>query len=161
MRDALGGTVNLVIVIVFIVIVFGYLAFNVNYTKAFRMKNKIISTYEDYNGDCDSDCQKIIQDYAKQVGYRPDIPSCPEGMHEANNVILSEGYSGKYCFKEISVNSSASTSGNDYIPMDSSSRKYYRIATKITVDIPIIKNVIGDLRVFWVYGDTKVFKKEN
>ena len=43
MRDALGGSVTIVIIVVFIVIVLGYLAFNVNYTKAFRMKDKIIS----------------------------------------------------------------------------------------------------------------------
>ena len=49
MRDAIGGAVNIVIIVVFIVIVLAYLAFNVNYTKASRMKNKIIATYEDYD----------------------------------------------------------------------------------------------------------------
>ena len=43
MRDSLGGAVNIIIIVVFIVIALGYMAFNVNYTKAFRMKNKIIS----------------------------------------------------------------------------------------------------------------------
>ena len=43
MRDALGGIVNITIIVVFLVIVSGYLAFNVNYTKAFRVKNKIIT----------------------------------------------------------------------------------------------------------------------
>ena len=57
MRDAMGGTVVLVIIVVFIVVTLGYMAFNVNYTKAFRMKNKIISVYEDYKGDCQSDCR--------------------------------------------------------------------------------------------------------
>ena len=42
MRDAFGGIANMVVIIVFLVIVSGYLAFNVNYTKAFRVKNKII-----------------------------------------------------------------------------------------------------------------------
>jgi hypothetical protein len=46
MRDAMGGSVALVIIVVFIVIALGYMAFNVNYTKAFNMKNKII--YLDY-----------------------------------------------------------------------------------------------------------------
>ena len=34
MRDALGGVVNLAMIVVFLVLVCGYLAFNVNYTKA-------------------------------------------------------------------------------------------------------------------------------
>lgn len=46
MRDAIGGVVNIQIILVFIVIVSGYLAFSVNYTKAFRVKNKIITTLE-------------------------------------------------------------------------------------------------------------------
>ena len=66
MRDALGGTVVLMIIVIFIVFALGYMAFNVNYTKAFRMKNKIISVYEDYKGNCSSsECQKAITDYAK------------------------------------------------------------------------------------------------
>ena len=52
MRDAFGGIANMVVIIVFLVIVSGYLAFNVNYTKAFRVKNKIISTFEQYEGNC-------------------------------------------------------------------------------------------------------------
>ena len=43
MRDAFGGLLNMVIIVVFLVLVSGYLAFNVNYTKAFRVKNKIIT----------------------------------------------------------------------------------------------------------------------
>ena len=43
MRDAIGGVVNITIIVTFLVIVSGYLAFNVNYTKAFRVKNKIIT----------------------------------------------------------------------------------------------------------------------
>ena len=44
MRDALGGVVNLAMIVVFLVLVCGYLAFNVNYTKAFRVKNYIITS---------------------------------------------------------------------------------------------------------------------
>ena len=50
MRDSIGGTVILVIIMVFMVFAIAYLAYNVNYQKAFRMKNKIISIYEKYNG---------------------------------------------------------------------------------------------------------------
>ncbi|MBO4731371.1 MAG: hypothetical protein J5597_01005 [Spirochaetaceae bacterium] len=63
MRDAMGGSVALVIIVVFIVIALGYMAFNVNYTKAFRMKNKIISVYEKYEGKCEENCEKEIKDY--------------------------------------------------------------------------------------------------
>lgn len=161
MRDALGGTVNLIIIVVFITLVLGYLAFNVNYTKAFRMKNKIISVYEDYHGNCldGNDCQQAIQDYAKQVGYQPKLTSCPEGMSPVHSVIFSEGYSGMYCLKEIPVNRKLPASDSSLL-IDSTEKVYYKVATKITLDVPIIKYFIGDLRVFWVYGDTKIFEKK-
>ena len=50
MRDSLGGIPILAIVTLFIVIALSYVAFNVNYTKAFRMKNKIIEILQKYNG---------------------------------------------------------------------------------------------------------------
>ena len=43
MNEGIGSTTILVIIVVFIALVSGYMAYNVNYTKAFRMKNKIIS----------------------------------------------------------------------------------------------------------------------
>ena len=46
MRDALGGTVNVVIIVMFIVIALGYITFNINYTKAFRVNDKIVSLYK-------------------------------------------------------------------------------------------------------------------
>ncbi len=93
MRDAFGGIVNIVIIVVFLVIVSGYMAYTVNYTKAFRVKNKIISTFEQYEDACatggspsSNSCNKVIADYMKQVGYSqvsqtmPDGWTCPQGM---------------------------------------------------------------------------------
>ena len=74
MRDALGGLVNIVIIVVFLVIVSGYLAFNVNYTKAFRVKNKIISTIENNEG-LDTDGKAKISDYMQSIGYDVSIPN--------------------------------------------------------------------------------------
>ena len=75
MRDAFGGLMNMVIIIVFLVLVSGYLAFNVNYTKAFRVKNKIITTIEQYEGNCgneNSACNQEIISYMKELGYNAD-----------------------------------------------------------------------------------------
>ena len=41
MKDALGGIINIWFIAVFIVIISGYLAFSIQYNKAFRMKNEI------------------------------------------------------------------------------------------------------------------------
>lgn len=153
MRDALGGTVTIVIIVSFIVIVLGYLAFNVNYTKAFRMKDKIITLYEDYDGNCDSECKAEINNYAGEIGYDPDIESCPADFGSGNN-LANVGYLGEYCFLDIKVNNS-----NDAVFMDGKEKHFYRVATRINIDIPVIRYFIGDIRAFWIYGDTKTFEK--
>lgn len=167
MRDALGGTVVITIIVVFIVIVLSYLALNVNYTKAFRMKNKIISIYEDYEGDCNSSCEEEIRNYASDLGYKPASMTCSE----ANWTIDSNHI---YCYRYVTVkkegdsskvNSDGSSKYNsvDYSnPEESLQKHYYEIATRIQVDVPIIKNVINIIpqNIFWVTGNTKSYYKK-
>lgn len=140
MRDAMGGTVVVVVIVVFIVMVSGYLAFNVNYTKAFRMKNKIISYYDDYNGDCDTNsvCKQKIREYAKDIGYKYSGLTCPEGYVAKENL---------YCSQKIIVSEKGS---------DTNSKTYYKIVTKINIEIPVFK-FISTLRFFNVSGNTKTY----
>ena len=149
MRDSSGGVVVLAIIVVFITFVSAYMAFNVNYTKAFRMKNKIISEYEKANGNCPSgsDCYSNIQAYAHEIGYEPSRNSfhCPDD----DNYSMDSSHH-LYCYKEVQVKSrSDKDSINDRVD-----GKYYRIVTKINIEIPIIDNVF-DLDVFKISGDTK------
>lgn len=149
MRDSLGGAVNIIIIVVFIVIALGYMAFNVNYTKAFRMKNKIISEYEKANGICpsSSDCYRNIREYSREIGYEPSRNSfhCPDD----DNYSMDSSHH-LYCYKEVQVKS---RSDQDSIN-DRADGKYYRIVTKINIEIPIIDNIF-DLDVFKISGDTK------
>lgn len=138
MRDALGGTVTISIIVIFIVFSLGYMAFNVNYTKAFRMKDKIVAMYEKYNGSCGTDCEQEILEYSQTIGYRPDQLNCPDGSKPIN---------GLYCRSSKQV-------GN---LTDMNARCYYHIITKINVEIPIFKNML-DIRAFNVVGDTKTLE---
>ena len=147
MRDSMGGSVVLVIIVVFIVIALGYMAFNVNYTKAFRMKNKIISVYEDYDGECLSECQKRINEYAKTIGYSVGKKiNCPNGF---------DGQNGIYCYKKFTY---VNREYGENVVNDLKEKHYYRIITKINVEIPIINNIL-DLKIFYITGDTKTFEE--
>ena len=148
MRDALGGSISVVIIVVFIVFVMGYMAFNVNYTKAFRMKNKIIALYEEYDGKCEDTCETEIQEYAREIGYIPDSNhnfQCPDGYaeHPKNGGKL-------YCEKAVNV---ALRSSEDSMN-EQRTKKYYKIITKINISIPVFDN-LANLNVFQVTGDTK------
>ena len=46
MKDAFGGILNLVLIVVFLLLIEGILGLVVNYSKAFRMKNTVISAIE-------------------------------------------------------------------------------------------------------------------
>ena len=50
MKEAFGGIINIVFVSVFLLIIIGTLGLVVSYTKAFKAKNIIISTIEQYDG---------------------------------------------------------------------------------------------------------------
>jgi len=146
MRDAFGGVANLVIIVVFLVLVSGYLAFNVNYTKAFRVKNKIISTIEEYEGKCvpgneANDCHIKIRDYMRSLGYDSPDPD-----------LSGDGYDcgGGYCIKLVEVAPPSSTSTDD-----TKKRAYFKVVTQISIDIPIINKILPGLKLFQVSGDTK------
>lgn len=142
MRDAFGGVVNLAMIVVFLVLVCGYLAFNVNYTKAFRVKNYIITSIEQYEGNCDEGtaCYQKINDYINRIGYNaPDFTledyKCMHG----------------YCYKEFNA---SSETGGAY--SEGEKKVYYRVVTQINIDIPIINKIMPGLRIFQVSGNTKL-----
>ena len=144
MRDAFGGVTNLVIIVAFLALVSGYLAFNVNYTKAFRVKNKIISTFEQYEGNCDSGqrepntCNGEIINYMKSIGY--SAPSFRPANDETYDYICHDGY----CYAQVEVANTNSDTGK---------KAYFKVVTQINIDIPIINKILP--KIFQVSGDTK------
>ena len=152
MRDSIGSSVVIVIIVVFIVFAMSYLAFNVNYTKAFRMKNKIISLYKEYNGDCTDNCKSEIKNYAEKIGYKPSRRlRCPPCSVSSNYTVGNDLY---YCSCQYHITDKTKTSDIQ----DLGDRYYFHIITRINMDIPIIGNMI-DLEVFNISGDTEVFVK--
>lgn len=163
MSNAFGGLFNIVLIVLFLILVSGYLAFNVNYTKAFRVKNKIISTYEQYEGSCNSGskCATIINNYMKSLGYSTEHPnktgSCIKTGDgddaEADKVEVGGSWECRtgYCICSVKVD--AKRAGD--VRKDTRDRVYYKVVTQINVDIPIINKIMPSLRIFQVSGDTK------
>lgn len=143
MKDAFGGILNIVFIAIFLMIVSGILGLVVNYTKAFKMKNIVISTIEQYEGakGCfsgeDSGCKSKMLDEAKNIGYKPSELQCPtsKGYTKTNDL---------FCYKIIE-----SDSKNGYV---------YSIITQVDINIPIINKIMG-LSIFQVHGDTRAIKK--
>lgn len=135
MREAIGGTWIFTIVIVFIVLFSGYLAISVNYSKAFKVKNQILTIIEQKEG-LDKNAQSEIETYLNGVGYAVygKCDKTETGMVQNTN---HTGY--KYC-----VSKRKSGSGT-------LERTYYRVRVWFRLDLPIF----GNLFTFPVTGETK------
>ena len=68
MKDAISNAVVIQIIIIFLVIINSYLAFSVNYTRAFRIKNNIVSTIERYEG-LTREAHNQIEEMMANAGY--------------------------------------------------------------------------------------------
>ena len=161
MRDAFGGLLNIALIVVFMAIVSGYLAFNVSYAKAFKVKNKIISEYENYRANCDfnnadNQCYKDIANYEQTIGYRANINlSKDEICGEASGY----GYTGCECNQALGFCWLESTKSMEEAKVDGGitkvTYKSYRIITQVYIDLPVINRLLPNLRIFQVTGDTK------
>lgn len=144
MRDAIGGAMTIQIILIFLLLINGYLAFSVNYTKAFRTKNQIISIIEQHEG-LTKNAQQKIKTYLTKSHYNVSSNwfTRPE----------KKGYTcfdGGYCVKVTAVDETGSNDpGNVY------RGTYYSVITFVNIDIPIINKIFPMLDVFQVKGETK------
>lgn len=143
MREVSGSTWVFQLMIIFILIFACFLCLVINYSKAYRVKNEMLSIIEKYEG-ISSTSESIINNYLQGEAYIT-TGSCPDG--EWNGVLIeNDGYelarSGQkynYCFME-------STSSNN--------RKYYEIIVFYKFNLPFI----GDIMTFQVRGTTDSFQ---
>lgn len=143
MKDAFGGVINMVFIALFLVIMIGILGLVVSYTKAFKMKNLIISHIENFEASgCfteDTACMKKIRQSAEGIGYGSRI-KCPDSFTKID---------GLFCYKEI-----ISTNTDNHFSKKPTS---YRIITQVDLDLPIISNIFS-INFFQVVGDTRIIE---
>lgn len=150
MRDAFGGIMNIFFIAVFLVIVSGVLAFTVNYSKAFRMKNEIISDIEQFEASksCFDDskkghCKEKIIEYAKSIGYSPKTDCTKEKNMDA-------GVDNLFCYKCYSNNTNH---GEEWY--NGNTTRYCTISTQVDIDIPLVNKIL-EFPFFKVHGDTRI-----
>ncbi len=152
MKDAYGGIVNLVFISLFLLILSGIFGLIVSYTKAFKMKNNIISVIERYEGSgciCGSTfsgndsctdatsyvCRSKIVAGAKNLAYSPPSNfTCPKGYDKVDNL---------YCLKR------KTTTAGDGTP-----RYVYSVVTQVDIEFPLVSDIFG-FNVFKVTGETQ------
>lgn len=139
MKAATGNALLINIIIVFLVVVLGVLVTSITYTKAFRVKNRILEVIENYDGDFNNHEDDIRNDITvnlSNVGYR---------------------LKGTSTCKTLSDGTTMYREGNDYYycvyRYNTARGFYYKVVTYMYLDLPVINQVLN----IPVYGETKVF----
>lgn len=151
MKQAIGSVPLYNIIIVFIVITFGFLSATLSYMKAFKVNGRIAKALENYEG-YNSLSKEEIDKELNNIGYRlgdMDVNSCPAKEKNNREATLSQTYVGDnyvFCLYEW-----------PYYANGTTTTKYfnYGIVTYIFVDIPVLGGTIK----IPVYSETeKIFE---
>ena len=163
MKDAFGGILNIVFVAVFLVVVSGILGFIVSYTKAFKMKDSVISTIENFEGSgcypstssgsgnivTGTACANEVLNSAKRLAYSPSsLKKCPTGFYaiSGDGGILA-------C---VMMDKKTKSIGK----RDNVSVATFTVITQVDIDFPIVDKIMG-MRVFQVSGDTRTVELQS
>lgn len=150
MRQSIGGTWITGLVISFTFIFAAFLALSINYSKAFRVKNEVLSIIEK-NGGITKDSLTIISNYLTNNGYtlRGECGSNYaygvriNGVN--NNNIRKASKNGKYSFCVSKIKKKS------YNAPNFQKRAHYEIKLFFKFNLP----VLGDIFTFDVKGQTK------
>lgn len=141
MREALGGYFNLTILFAFILLVSGFISLAVNYTKAYRVKNNVLTYLEKYEGNPNNEeMLDYIDSYIKSVGYGASSSSLRAARDQGFTCQTYKGHDQGWCYK------TRTSAGNDRFTLD--------MVVFVSLDIPIINKIFANFKFFWLNGTT-------
>lgn len=166
MKEAIGGTWLFGIVITFIVFFTTFISFSTNYSRAFNVKDEVLTIIERYKGVNKTSVSKINKRLSK-LGYTGDGKCADSG--ESN--YESDNYSYWLGFKHSSLSGIENSKNSNYCvrrylissanngPVGHPTAAYYQVVVFFKLDWP----VVGDVFEVRVEGETAVihsFKDE-
>ena len=148
MRDAIGQVFALQVILIFVLLINGYMAYSVNYTRAFRVKNQIVNIIEQYEGPTD-DAMAKIGSYVDGMTYRvpQTLINSFRNRYASNNGDGEVSCQDGWCYIAHDVK----TTGGD----GEMNGTYYSVVTFVNIDIPVINNLIGLGDFLSVSGETR------
>ena len=156
MRDAIGGVLVIEIIIVFLLIINSYLAFSVNYTKAFRIKNRIISIIENYEGLTDGQLgsKNAIENMMLESRYSINpayTDRCNTLRGGAKYYEKVSNIAGGFCYYITET----SESGQG-LASETYKGTVYSVAVFVNIDLPVLNKIFPYFsNVFAIKGETK------
>ena len=152
MKESIGNSFLFYFVITFFALFIFFFVCSLVYTKAFKVKNKIVDEIEIFEGDIVGGNNALLPDFRNnvdaklgQIGYKisPNA-NCETNGRFSGGTELSKGASNyRYCIYRFDANVSDSEIQG----------YYYGVVAYMYYEIPIV----GINLEFPVYGETKVF----
>ena len=150
MRESVGSTWTIQAVIFFILIFSAFLSLVIQYSKAYIIKNEVLTILEKYEGA--ESTKTIIGDYVRNQGYktRGACPQEPDWYGAVDYDVYEKAVSGKKYYYCIKKNSLKTSKKNKY-------KYYYNVVFFYKFNLPIF----GELHTYRVVGETKAFPGAN
>ena len=142
MKDAVGGSILLYLVVIFVSIVIIFFAGIMSYSKAYKIKNRIIEVIE-RNGTYEENEVGELTIELKRIGYRTATIEQIASKCGTESLTYTNNAGHFYC---VYIGEGDKLSGEGYS---------YEVVTYTHFDFPII----GDLLVLPVKGETKTLGK--
>ena len=169
MREAIGGTWLFNLVIFFVLLFAGYMCLSINYSKAFSVKDKIITEIERNGGiknisSKDDETIKNITNYLVEVGYR-NQGSCKDYKYGCDRngqcTDLTNSSTGEYafCLSVVEANKTFRDVVDETAehPGEFIFFNYYKVKVFYQLDLPVIRQMFN----FSVNGDTRTLYNIN
>lgn len=142
MRESIGSVFLYNMIILFIVIVFAFLAGTISYYKAFKVNSNIakaLEIYEGYNSYSDTEIVRVLT----TLGYHKGDTKCPQKKGTTPVAITGTSSAFDYCL---------------YFTTEDNRHYTYGITTFIRLDLP----VIGERLRLPIYSKTeRIFRFTN
>ena len=156
MRESIGATWIMIVVMLFITLFSAYLAFSINYSKAFKVKDGIISRIEKYNG-LKEETFKDIDAYLREIGYTSK-GRCD--MFVSDQKVKFMGVNIDEPIDSLSIFTDASAAKAEYNycigrvfsydPIGQMTASYYNVVVFYSLSLPMINDMFN----FYISGDT-------
>ena len=129
MRDSVGGTFMIYVLLIFLAVYITFVAVAYNYARAFRVKNKVIDIIEQNEGIADyNNTGSVMGDittYLNQVSYKVNgIDSSTDACSGYDYINEERGY----CITRIATTSD----------LEGITASYYKVVTFVHLEIPFL-----------------------
>lgn len=149
MNESMGNAMLFNIVITFVIIMVGFFIASLAYSKAYKVKNKIVEEIEKertFDSDVASEVESWMQ--SNNVGYRVNTGSFTCDDYDGTEAMSVGGQNYQYCVYELTTcnKNTEDRCGN-----------YYHVITYMYLDLPVLEDVIK----IPVNGETMTFIEVN